>query len=91
MMRITVYAKGRVQGVGYRYFVTACARETEISGFIKNLPDGSVMVVAEGNEDALDEFIGMMHAKSDPVIRVDTLEVIKGEPTGEYSGFWIRW
>jgi len=91
MMRITAYAKGRVQGVGYRYFVTDCARETGVSGFVKNMPVGSVMIVAEGSNDALDEFIKMMKADGDPVIRIDTLEVTRSEPTGEFSGFGIRW
>jgi acylphosphatase len=91
MMKITACAKGRVQGVGYRYFVTDCARETGVSGFVKNVSDGSVIIVAEGSDDALDEFVRMVKAKGDPVIRVDTMEVTKSGPTGEFSGFGIRW
>ena len=91
MMRITAYAKGRVQGVGYRYFVTDCARESGVSGFVKNMPDGAVMIVAEGRDDALDTFVRMVKAQSDTLIRVDTLEVTRCEPTGEFSGFLIRW
>jgi acylphosphatase len=91
MMRITVCAKGRVQGVGYRYFVTDCARESGVSGFVKNMPDGSVTIVAEGSDDALDTFVRMVKAQSDTIIRVDTLEVTRDEPTGEFSGFGIRW
>jgi acylphosphatase len=91
MMRITACAKGRVQGVGYRYHVTDCARETGVSGFVKNISDGSVLIVAEGSDDALDELLRMVKAQGDPVIRVDTLEVTKSKPTGEFSGFGIRW
>ena len=91
MMRITAYAKGRVQGVGYRYFVTDCARQSGVSGFVKNMPDDAVMIVAEGRDDALDTFVRMVKAQSDTLIRVDTLEVTRCEPTGEFSGFWIRW
>lgn len=90
-MRVTVYARGRVQGVGYRYFVTDCARETAVSGFVKNVSDGSVLIVAEGGEDTLDKFLRMIKAKGDPVIRVDAMEVTRSEPTGEFSGFWVRW
>jgi len=61
MMRITAVARGRVQGVGYRYFVTDCAREAGVCGFVKNKPDGSVLMVAEGREEALDVFL-----KTDP-------------------------
>jgi acylphosphatase len=91
MMRITACAKGRVQGVGYRYFVTDCAQETGISGFVKNVPDGSVLIIAEGSDDAIDTFVRMVQANGDPLIRVDTFEVTKSEPTGEFSGFGIRW
>lgn len=91
MMRITACTKGRVQGVGYRYFVTGCARETGVSGFVKNVPDGSVLIIAEGSDDAVPEFVGMVKAHGDPVIRVDTMEVTKSGPTGEFSGFGIRW
>ena len=90
MIRITVCAKGRVQGVGYRYFVTDCAQESGVSGFVKNMPDGSVLIVAEGRQDVLDRFVSMVRAQSDPVIRVDSLEIRRCEPTGEFSGFGIR-
>lgn len=45
---------GRVQGVGYRYFVLRTARELGLAGWARNLPDGSVEVVAEGSEAALE-------------------------------------
>ena len=90
-MRITACVQGRVQGVGYRYYVTDCARETGVTGFIKNMPDGSVTIVAEGRDDSLDRFIRKVRAHGDPFIRVDSLEVVRGEPTGEFSGFGIRW
>jgi acylphosphatase len=45
--------RGRVQGVGYRYFVLRQADAAGVSGFARNLKDGSVEVVAEGGEDAL--------------------------------------
>ena len=91
MIRIAACAQGRVQGVGYRYFVTDCAHETGITGFVKNMPDGSVTIVAEGRDDAVDRFIRRIHARGDPLIRVDTLTVTRSEPTGDFSVFGIRW
>ena len=44
---------GRVQGVGYRYFVLQEARALGVTGFARNQPDGSVEVVAEGSDDSL--------------------------------------
>jgi len=91
MMRIVACARGRVQGVGYRYHVTDCAQETRVSGFVRNVSDGSVLIVAEGSDDAVSEFVRMVKAEGDPLIRVDTMEVTTSEPTGEFSGFGIRW
>ena len=45
MTRITACAKGRVQEAGYRYFVPDCAQDTGASGFVQNMPDGSVLIV----------------------------------------------
>jgi acylphosphatase len=91
MKRITAVARGRVQGVGYRYFVTGCAREAGVSGFVKNMPDGSVLMVAEGKEEALDVFKKLVRAAGEPVIRIDDFSVSTGEASGEFSGFWVKW
>jgi acylphosphatase len=49
-------ASGRVQGVGYRYFVLRQADALGVSGFARNRADGAVEVVAEGTEGALTDF-----------------------------------
>lgn len=48
---------GRVQGVGFRYYTVQKATELSINGFVKNKPDGSVYIEAEGEETQLSEFI----------------------------------
>ena len=48
---------GRVQGVGFRYYTQKRAGELGITGFVKNRPDGSVYIEAEGEEDKLELFI----------------------------------
>jgi acylphosphatase len=90
MLRITARVTGRVQGVGYRSFVTACARETDVSGFVRNEADGSVVIIAEGDGYAVARFRRMLKAPGDPLIRVDTLEVTATGADGEFSGFGIR-
>ncbi len=54
-LRLIVF--GRVQGVGYRYFTSKWANRLGICGWVRNLPDGSVEVVAEGEEEALHLFV----------------------------------
>jgi len=53
--------RGRVQGVGYRYFAQRAAVELGLSGYARNLDDGRVEIYAAGPEDKLSEFAGMLH------------------------------
>ncbi len=48
---------GRVQGVGFRYYAQKKAEELHLKGFVKNRPDGSVYIEAEGNSDNLEAFV----------------------------------
>jgi len=48
---------GRVQGVGFRYYAQKMAQELNLSGFVKNRPDGSVYIEVEGNSDKLEAFL----------------------------------
>jgi acylphosphatase len=91
MERITAVAKGLVQGVGYRFFVTECAHATGVHGYVKNLPDGTVEMVAESSSASLDDFIRLAYAKNDTVIRVEEIAVKKDRATGEFHGFWVAW
>lgn len=91
MERITAVAKGRVQGVGYRHFVETCARATGVHGYVKNLPDGTVKIVAESSPAALADFIRFAQARDTPPIHVEALTVQQGPATGEFHGFRVEW
>jgi len=56
MLRLTALVTGRVQHVGYRSRVVTMARTLDLKGFVRNLPDGRVLVVAEGEESDLKRF-----------------------------------
>jgi acylphosphatase len=53
----TVVYTGRVQGVGFRYTTRSIARRFAVTGYVRNLPDGRVELVAEGESRELDEFL----------------------------------
>jgi acylphosphatase len=91
MERITAYASGRVQGVGFRSFVTDCAAEAGVCGYVRNLSDGSVLIIAEGSREDLRAFATRVRAAGDPFIRVEDLRITISESTGEFSGFGVRW
>jgi acylphosphatase len=79
---------GRVQGVGYRYFVLREAERLGLGGFARNLPDGSVEVVAEGSEEVLGQLESRLRAGPSfaSVAAVDRAPV---PPRGD-AGFHIR-
>jgi acylphosphatase len=54
------FVRGRVQGVGYRWFVQSAAAALGLTGYAKNLDDGRVEVYAAGSPEALDELSGML-------------------------------
>ncbi len=58
--RATVYVRGDVQGVGFRFWTQARARELGLVGHAKNLPDGRVEVVVQGDSDAVDRLIRLI-------------------------------
>jgi acylphosphatase len=57
MPHLSAIVKGRVQGVGYRFFVSDVARNLELVGYVKNLPSGDVEVQADGSREKLDQLL----------------------------------
>jgi acylphosphatase len=80
--------QGRVQGVGYRYFTQREADALGVSGFARNLPDGRVEVVAEGDEGTLAQFEARLR-QGPSFARVSALERSAVSPRGD-QGFHIR-
>lgn len=91
MKRISVTVKGRVQGVGYRYYVRDSASGYGITGYVKNNPDGTVSVVAEGEQSSLKDFIEDLRASGDRYITVDDISVTWDEARRQFGDFYIRW
>jgi len=80
--------KGRVQMVMFRDFVQRKATRLGLSGTVQNMSDRTVQVVAEGEEDKLQELLSLLH-KGSIFSRVDKVEEKLRQPKGEFSGFRI--
>ena len=86
--RIHVYFSGVVQGVGFRFTAERLALDLGLSGWAKNLFDGRVEVVSEGDESDLTDFLNKM--KNGPLKRYITrTDVTWQEATGEFTEFTI--
>lgn len=79
MSRLHVRISGIVQGVGFRWFVRERARRLGLAGWVKNLPDGSVEVAAEGEQGQLDLLRGEL-TKGPAGARVDSLRPVDESP-----------
>lgn len=88
--RVHMLISGRVQGVFFRANAQEVAQRLGLAGYVRNLPDGRVEVVAEGEEEALRRLIEWCH-QGPPLARVERVEVRWQNPTGEFSGFHIRY
>lgn len=88
MKTISIKLYGRVQQVGFRYFVFKLAQEVGVKGFVKNQPDGSVYVEAEGDEHTVDVFIH--HCKMGPPHSEVTSFFVSIIPTQNFKEFTIR-
>ena len=86
--RMQVLYSGRVQGVGFRYTVKTVATGFEVTGTVRNLPDGRVELVAEGDMDELNAFrAGNSRLRSGTFIQKE--EVSWSEAKNEFRGFEI--
>jgi len=80
---------GRVQGVGFRYFVQRSSAKHQVRGYVRNLDDGRVEVLAEGGDKAVEEFKKDL-AAGPTNSRVGEIEEIVLEPSRQYSSFRIE-
>lgn len=89
--RIHVFIRGRVQGVGFRWYVMDVAREAGdgVTGWVRNLRDGSVEVVAEGPGPALDRLVEAC-ASGPSGSRVTGTTLDREPATGDLPPFEIR-
>ncbi len=79
---------GSVQGVGYRFFAMRAAARHQVLGTVRNLPDGQVEVIAEGDRDAMDHFKNDL-ATGPMMAEITGLEETDLQVTGRYRDFRI--
>lgn len=87
--RVRIRVFGRVQGVFFRHNAAVMARKLRVVGYVRNLEDGSVEAVYEGDKRAVEEIVEW--TKKGPVhARVDSYQLTWGEPTSEFDDFSVE-
>lgn len=87
--RVEVVARGRVQGVGFRFHVERVAAGRGLVGWVANEADGSVRCVAEGPRHVLEAFVRDL-AEGPPAARVERVDATWSQATGSFARFAVR-
>ncbi|ALC84023.1 MULTISPECIES: acylphosphatase [Bacillus] len=90
MLQYHIVVEGRVQGVGFRYFVQSEAEKNKLTGWVKNRMDGAVEILAEGPEESLADFVESVQ-KGNRFSRVRNVTVEEAAATESYKNFAIAY
>ena len=86
MKKIIIIVSGLVQGVFFRYTTRKVARNLGLTGYVKNMPDGTVYIEAEGEKDKLEQLLNFSK-KGPPHAKVENIKYEFREPESKYKGF----
>ena len=90
LLRVKIRVDGLVQGVGFRYFIWRHARSLGLTGFVKNMYDGSVLIVAEGDRESVEKLIELAR-RGPPAAIVENIDIQYEEPKKEFTTFFINY
>ncbi len=90
IQELHAYVRGRVQGVGFRYFVVDEALLLGLRGYARKESNGSVEVLAQGPRPALERLLTLLR-RGPPAAYVREVKTTWRQPTEHLSGFHIRW
>ena len=90
MQRLHAIISGRVQGVSFRYYTQQEAQKLGVKGWIRNRPERTVEVTAEGERDKLDDLLAFLH-HGPPAAKVENVQSTWSDAIGEFSDFQITY
>jgi acylphosphatase len=88
-VRREVHYSGNVQGVGFRYSTCSVAAHYSVTGYVKNLADGRVELVVEGDDAELDALLAEIRGRLDRYIR--SVEIQGASATGDFPDFRVAY
>lgn len=90
MITYSMIVYGRVQGVGFRFYVQRQAKLLGVTGWVRNKPDGSVEILAQGKQPQLQKLIDAVHQGS-PASKVEDVKVTEIKDTKRFHTFRVRY
>jgi acylphosphatase len=87
-LRVRAIVSGRVQAVGYRAFAQRHARNAGVRGTVRNLPDGTVECIIEGDADAVERVLQLLR-QGPPMARVEDVDVQQQQPGGDLPAMTV--
>ena len=90
MIQYEIEITGRVQGVGFRYFVYNKAIEFGLFGYVKNTVEGNVLVVVQGDESVVNTFIDFLYI-GPQLARVDRISKYKMNSLSDFHNFSVKY
>jgi acylphosphatase len=90
LVRAHLYISGRVQGVFFRYETKAMALKLGVNGWVRNLPNGQVEALVEGEKEKVEKLIEFCR-RGPPGAHVTQVDVKWESPTGEFKSFVIKY
>lgn len=90
LIALRAIIRGRVQGVYFRAFTTRQAKELALTGYARNLANGSVEVIAEGDKERLQKLVNALQI-GPPGATVAEVKITWSDYTGDYPDFSIRY
>ena len=90
LIQVHARIKGRVQGVGFRYWTQRTAESLSLGGWVMNMPDGSVEAAFEGTREQVEKMVAA--ARKGPQFgKVDDIELVWRDSVGEFKEFEVRY
>lgn len=89
--RVHVWIRGRVQGVFFRAYTRDAAIQTGVTGWVRNLPDGRVEAVFEGDAEKVERMLDWCRREGSPLSRVENVEEREEVFEGEFDRFEISY
>ncbi len=87
--RNMIYISGRVQGVGFRYYAQKLGNTLGLNGYVRNMPDGSLLIEAEGNDKNMELFIERMR-RGPHLAYVEQVQVQESDCQYDLPDFEVR-